>query len=94
MILYRILLALAAIAAATLFFFFAWGLSDGTVSSFNMHIWLVMIAGVSLILWGGLHFGARRQYLPASAILSLLAAPTALSMFILVVLMIAQPNWH
>jgi hypothetical protein len=94
MIIYRILLAIDLAAAAILFFFFAWGLSDGTVSSFNMYIWVVMLAIPGLILWGGLHFGSRRQYLPAGAILSLLAAPCALATFGLVVLMIAQPNWH
>lgn len=94
MIIYRILLAIDAIAGAILFLFFAWGLSDGTVSSFNMHIWLAMLVVVGLILWGGLHFGARRQFLPAVGILSLLAAPCALAALLLIALMIAQPNWH
>jgi hypothetical protein len=94
MIVYRIVLALAAVAAATLLFFFSWGMSDGTVSSFNIHIWLGMLIATGLILWGGLHFGSRRQYVPAAAILSLLAGPTAIAILILIVLVIAQPSFH
>ena len=43
----------ALIAAIFLFFFF-WGLSDGTVSSFNIVLWLGILAGLAGIL-GGSH---------------------------------------
>jgi len=51
--LYYILATINAIALAVIVFFFMWGLSDGTVSSFNMLIWLAMLAIPSATLFGG-----------------------------------------
>jgi hypothetical protein len=94
MILYRILLVIDALMAAILLFFFIAGLQDGSVSSFNIKIWLAMLGGVGLILWAGLHFGARRQYLPAGAILATLALPgLAVALFLLALLGV-DTNWH
>ena len=50
--LYYILATINAIALAVIVFFFMWGLSDGTVSSFNMLIWLAMLAIPSATLFG------------------------------------------
>lgn len=94
MIVYRILFAIDAIAAAILLFFFSWGLSDGTVSSFNLHIWLAMLGGVGLVLAGGLWFGARREYLPGGLVLAILALPCAAFALFFLALVILQPNWH
>ena len=51
--LFYILLAINAIALAVILFFFMWGLSDGTVSSFNGLLWLAMLAVPSATLLGG-----------------------------------------
>src|SRR6476660_5670815 len=39
----------AIVAAVVLYFFFV-GLADGSVSSFNMLLWLALLAGVGLVL--------------------------------------------
>src|SRR4051794_5026844 len=52
-IFYYIFLTINAITLAVLFFFFMWGLSDGTVSSFNILLWLAMLGIPSATLLGG-----------------------------------------
>ena len=48
----------ALIAAIFLFFFF-WGLADGSVSSFNIVLWLGILAGLAGILGGSLDSNRR-----------------------------------
>ena len=46
MVTFRILFGIDALAAAVVLFFFIWGLSDGTVSDFNILLWLALLGGV------------------------------------------------
>ena len=51
---FRILFGIDALAAAVVAFFFVWGLSDGSVSAFNILLWLALLGGVGVVLGGGL----------------------------------------
>ena len=44
---FRILFGIDALAAAVVAFFFVWGLSDGSVSAFNILLWLALLGGVA-----------------------------------------------
>jgi hypothetical protein len=58
---FRILLGIDLLAAATVVFFFVWGVSDGSVSSFNILLWLALLGGVGGIVGGGLWLNCRGQ---------------------------------
>lgn len=94
MILYRILLAIDAVAAAVVLYFFMIGLADGSVSSFNMGLWLALLASVAAILFGGLALNARGRRGAAMAVLALLAAPAFLFALFALGLIVLQPRWN
>jgi len=89
-----ILLGIDIVAAAILVYFFFIGLADGSVSSFNIGLWLGILAGVSAIFAGG--FALRRAARPvlASLILTILAFPTALYGLFLLVAVTSGVRWN
>ncbi len=92
--LYRIAFAIDVIAAAVVLFFFMWGISDGTVSSFNIGIWLVLLIGVGGILAGGWGLKAKGQNGAAIAVLAILAIPAFLAGVFVLLLIVFQPRWN
>ncbi|TMJ19313.1 MAG: osmoprotectant transporter permease [Alphaproteobacteria bacterium] len=94
MILYPFFLVVAAIAAAVLGYFFLWGLSDGSVSSFNIGIWLALVGGAGAILGGGLYLARRGQRGAATAVLALLALPAIAFVLFFGLLILSHPRWN
>ena len=92
--LYRVLLGLDCLAALAAGYFFLVGLADGSVSEFNLGIWLALLLGVAAILGGGI--ALRRAGRPAlgNLVLALLAVPTALYGLFIVLLLVTAPNWQ
>jgi hypothetical protein len=91
---FRVLFGIDALAAALVVFFFLWGVSDGTVSSFNILLWLMMLAGVGGVLGGGLWLRSIGQPRLAIGVLLILAIPTALFAFFVLSLIVLQPRWN
>jgi hypothetical protein len=91
---YRILLGIDSITAPVVVFFFMWGLSDGTVSDFNIGIWLMLLGGGGGVLGGGVYLKSIGHPRPAIGVLLLLAIPATLMFLFFAVLMIAQPRWN
>ena len=83
----------ALIAAIFLFFFF-WGLSDGTVSSFNIVLWLGILAGLGGILGGSHRLQAKGLTRPAMGLLMILAIPGLLGVLFFLAVLILQPRWN
>jgi hypothetical protein len=94
MILFRILLAIdAAVALVALYFFFV-GLGDGSVSSFNIALWLVLLGGVAAIVGGGWVLNAKGQRRAALGVLLILALPGLLFGLFILAAVILQPRWN
>jgi hypothetical protein len=91
---FRILFGIDALAAAVVVFFFLWGVSDGTVSSFNILLWLVMLGGVGGVLGGGAFLRSQGQVRVANGVLLVLAIPAMLLVLFFLILIIAQPRWN
>jgi hypothetical protein len=83
----------ALIAVVVLYFFFA-GLADGSVSSFNIGLWLIILLGLAGIMGGSLCLLSAGRSGIATAILLLLAIPGVLFALFLLVLMITPPRWN
>jgi hypothetical protein len=82
-----------ATAAAILVVFFVIGVFDGSVSSFNMGLWLVMLGGAALVLLAGdaLRRSGKRSL--ATKLLAVCAFPTIVMGVFLLAVVILQPNW-
>ena len=89
-----VLWGFCSLVAATVVFFFLWGVADGTVSSFNIVLWLVMLGGVGTVVFGSL--ALRRAGRPAAAVqlLLILAIPGIAYTIFLVAAVVLQPRWN
>lgn len=91
---FRVLFAIDAILGAIVVYFFFTGLADGSVSSFNMTLWLGILAGLALILVGGLWLNNNGHTAAANVLLFTLAIPGAFYAIFILSVLILQPNWH
>lgn len=82
-----------AVGAVVLFFFF-WGLSDGSVSSFNIGLWLGILAAVGGILAGGYFLNANGNRPLAIILLLVLAIPGLLYALFVLLIIILNPRWN
>jgi len=83
----------AVIMAIFVGFFFV-GLADGSVSSFNMALWVGILLGLGAILYGSRALRAAGQQKTALVILWLLAIPGILCTLFFLIVLIAQPRWN
>ena len=93
MVLYRLLLGIDAIAVAILFAFFVIGINDGSVSSFNIGIWAVLLGGTGLIVAGGIWFRRAGHLLPANLLLAVLSVPALLYGLFALAIAVMNPRW-
>ena len=82
----------ALIGAVALYFFFV-GLADGSVSSFNMGLWMLILFVLTAIVGGSIWLRSRGNQGIAVALLLLLAIPGALVGFLLLALLIVRPDF-
>jgi hypothetical protein len=91
---FGLLLAIdVAVVLVVLYFFFI-GLADGSVSSFNITLWLALLAGVAAILGGGWALNAKGQRGAAIGVLAILALPGFLFGMFVLAAVILQPRWN
>lgn len=76
-----------------LYFFFI-GLADGSVSSFNMTLWMTTLAGLAAILFGGYSLNKNGNTRTAKLVLSVLAVPASCFAVFFLIIIIAQPRWN
>lgn len=91
---YRVLWWFDAVIAAGFVVFFFIGLADGSVSSFNMALWVCILLGLGAILFGSHALHAAGQQKSALIILWLLALPGILGALFFLLLIITQPRWN
>ncbi len=90
---YYFFLTINAIALAVLFFFFMWGLSDGTVSSFNILLWLAMLGIPSATLLGGWVQWNKGNHSFAIMLLLLPSVPALLFFLFFFMIIVLAPDW-
>ncbi len=84
----------SALTALVTLVFFVIGLGDGSVSSFNLPLWLGLLAIVSLSLWAGYALHARGRLGLAIAALSITAVPGVVGALFLLLLLVTRPRWN
>jgi hypothetical protein len=83
----------ALIALVGAYFFFA-GLADGSVSSFNIGLWLAILIGLAGVLGGSLWLRQAGHRGFAIVVLLLLAVPGVLFVLFFLALLILHPRWN
>jgi hypothetical protein len=94
MILFGILCGIDALIAAAILVFFFWGLSDGTVSAFNINLWLAIIGAVAAVLGGGIALRVYGQRVLANLLLAVLAAPGILYGLFVLSIILLHPDFR
>lgn len=79
--------------AAGVLFFFVRGLSDGTVSSFNIATGLILLLGVGVVVVGGYALQTRGRRGLARALVIILAVPGIGDALFLLAVLIGHPRW-
>lgn len=94
MLLYRILFGIVALTAATIAFFFVWGLGDGTVSADNIALWLVIVAVPAAALLIAYRLAATDRRRAATYLLAIPAVPATLVGVFFLLLVVLAPDWR
>lgn len=89
-----VLFAFDAVLAAVLMAFFFIGIGDGTISSFNITLWLALLGAAGAILSGSLMLKARDHKRIALALLLIPAIPGLTYLAFVLMMVIMQPNPH
>lgn len=83
----------ALVAGIAVAFFFV-GLADGSVSSFNILTWTVLLAALGAVLGGSLWLRSSGHPSAATGLLFVLAVPAFLGGTFLVLLVVLNPRWN
>ena len=92
--LFWILWGIDAIVAAIFIYFFIIGLIDGSVSSFNLALWLVILGALGALLFGSHALRASGKVLIANLLLGLLAIPGIFAAVLSLMMIVSPPNWN
>lgn len=84
----------SALTAAVAVLFFAIGLGDGSITSFNLGLWLGLLAVLGMSPWAGRALRARGRPALALAALAITAVPGLLAALFVLLLLVTQPRWN
>jgi hypothetical protein len=85
--------AIDAVTGAIILVFFFWGLADGSVSSFNLLIWIAILSALAVFLIGSLLLKTMGHPVPGMILLLVLAVPAVLCAFFLLVFIFSGSQW-
>lgn len=75
-------------------YFFLVGLSDGSVSSFNITLWVVMLILLAGILGGSVLLRSFGHITAAWLVILILAIPGLIGAVLCLAVIVSQPNWN
>ena len=92
--LFKIFFSIDALICAIFIIFFFVGLADGSVSSFNIEIWVIILIVLAVIISGGLWI--KNLGYPAAGIIILLvlAVPGLLYVVFMFLIFISDTSWN
>lgn len=90
--LYRLLLIIDGLTILVALGFFALGLADGGIKDHNFSSWLILLAGFSAIIGGGILLHRKGNHTGANAILMILAAPALSVAVMLLLFLMSAPS--
>lgn len=84
----------SALTTLALVAFFFIGVADGSVSSFNITLWLAMLGVAGSSLWAGHALRSKGRTGLAFVALSVTAVPGLLAAFFLLLLLVTETRWN
>jgi hypothetical protein len=94
MTLFGLIWGIDVIVALVAVFFFAWGVQDGSVSTFNIVLWAGILAGLGLILFGSRALHRNGHRVLATLLAAVPAIPALLYGLLIVVMMFSGARWN
>ena len=77
-----------------MFVFFFVGLADGSVSSFNMGLWLLALAALAGVVGGSVALRAAARLQAATALVMILAIPGVLVGLLFLAMIVVPVRWN
>jgi hypothetical protein len=74
--------------------FFAIGLVDGSVSSYNLDMWIGILVALSVVIAGGLWIKVMGYSVIGTVLLLILAIPGIICGFIILVTLVTNARWN
>lgn len=81
-------------ATLVAFYYFFIGLADGSVSQFNMGLWMVQVLGLPALLWGTYWLKSQDRLKTALALLSIPSLMVAAYLIFLVAVLFGNNRWN
>jgi hypothetical protein len=94
MILFWVFWGIDAIVALIALYFFFIGLADGSVSSFNMGLWLALLVVLAAVILGSLSLKAAGNLTLAKILTGLLAIPALLCLLFFIIVIASGQKWN
>jgi hypothetical protein len=91
---YKVMLGIDALVAVVVLYFFFIGIADGSVSSFNIVLWLGILGVLAAVLGGGSALHRQGHGKAALAVLAIVAIPGLLYGLFVLSILILQPRWN
>ena len=91
---FRVLWIFDALIGLVFLGFFVAGVADRSVSSFNLALWLGILAVLGSVILGSLWLRRAGHRGLALGVLLMLAAPGLLALLFLAVLLVSHPRWN
>jgi hypothetical protein len=92
--LFRIFWGVDVVAALIALGFFVIGINDGTVSSFNIMLWVALLAGLAAIVFGSNALHADGQHGLAFILAAVLGVPALLGCLFFAFLLVSGVRWN
>lgn len=86
--------AIDALVSAIAIFYFLVGLADGSVSSFNIGIWILLLAALAVVVAGSLWLKVIGRPGLGAMLLLVLAVPAVLYALMLLIVIISGDKWN
>jgi hypothetical protein len=86
--------AIDVVIVTVVIYFFLVGLADGSVSSFNIGLWLLIFIGLASVVGGSLWLKFAGHSSLATVFVLILAVPGVLFGLFFVFILIAAPRWN
>ena len=80
--------------ATVLVFFFLLGLADGSISSFNLALWLLILCAAVVVVGGSLALRAAAHVKSAQALVTVFAVPGVLVGLFFAVILLVPGRWN
>lgn len=91
---FKILITIDVVVAAVIGFFFVIGVGDGSVSSFNIVLWIGILTAVAVTLIAGILLHRNDRKVLGNLTLSLLAVPATLYCAFFALIILTAPSWQ